>query len=200
MKIEKPELKIDKNLYCLTDYLVKTIDLCDFIENETGQALKWSGSSNRAKCHCPMPDHHDTNASFHIKKLDDGGAIFHCFGCGRKGTIIHFCLDYFCLRNKLEAIAYLCNRFDIKDKEDLILSSYKNIKKTINMERKMENANLVASNICRILLRKDFLKHKSWVADTYKKLNVALEEEDYETVENLGYEASKRINYKGEVL
>lgn len=186
-------MEYDKNAFYLIDHLVKTIILPDFIEAETTQILKWSKGGISAKCHCPMPDHHDRNASFNLKKMNDDNWIFHCFGCGKKGNIVHFCMDFYGLRNRYEAILFLCKKFNIKNKEDLIIAGIKNLSKKVDVQRKMESANIITSNQCRILLRKDFVKHKDWVANAYKELNLALENEDYEKVENIGYEASKKM-------
>ena len=185
----------DSNIYYLSKHLSTTIDLSDFIEGETNSILKWK-DTDHAKCHCPFPDHKDSNASFHIKKELDNTWIYHCFGCGKSGTIIHFCVDYFGLRNKAESIRFLCNKFDIKNKEDLILAAIKNMSKRVDMQRKIESTNIVTSNQCRILLRKDFEKNKEWVFSAYKSMNKAMEEEDYETLEKIGYEASKKMREK----
>lgn len=128
----------------------------------------------------------------HSFTLEDNILTGNCFGCNKKGNIIHFCMDYFGLRNKYESILFLCKKYKIENKEDIILSGLKNITKRVDMQRKIESANIVTSNQCRILLRKDFDKHKAWVFDAYKKINIALENEDYETIENVGYEASSR--------
>jgi len=183
----------DQNVFYLIGHLVKTIILPDFIEAETDQILKWSRGGIAAKCHCPMPDHHDTNASFHIKKMDNDVFIFHCFGCNKKGNIVHFCMDFYGLRNKYESILFLCKKFNIKNKEDLIIAGIKNLSKKVDIQRKMESANIIASNQCRMLLRKDFKKHKDWVSKSYKELDVALEDENYDKVEDIGYEASKKM-------
>jgi len=183
----------DKSVFHLIDHLLKTIDLADFIEKETDIKLKWSKGNNCAKSLCPFPDHRDSKASFFIKKMENDIFLFHCFGCSRKGNIIHFCMDYFGLRNKYEAILFLCKKFKIENKDDIILASLKNVTKRVDMQRKIESANIVTSNQCRILLRRDFNKHKDWVASAYKKLNESLEKEDYETIENIGYEASSRM-------
>ena len=182
----------DRQLYYLVDHLVKTIDLPSFIESETDQKLKWARSDYKARCHCPMPDHHDTNASFTVTRINDI-FIFHCFGCNKKGTIVHFCMDYFGLRNKLEAILFLCKKYNIKNKEDIILAGIKNITKKVDMQRKIENTNIVNSNQCRLLLRKDFEKNSMWVAEAYKTMNQAMGDDDYDALEKIGYEASKRM-------
>lgn len=186
--------KVDsKHVFYLIDHLIKTINLADFIEAETKEILKGKDTSMSAKCFCPFPDHSDRNASFYIKKMEDGVWIYHCFGCGRKGNIIHFCIDFFGLRNKLESILFLCKKFNIKNKEDLILAGIKNISKKVDTQRKMENANVVTSNQCRMLLHKDFEKNQKWVADAYKKLNEALDLDNEEMIEQIGYEASNKM-------
>jgi DNA primase len=186
--------KVDnKHVFYLIDHLIKTINLADFIEAETKELLKGKDTSMSAKCCCPFPDHSDRNASFHVKKMEDGVWIFHCFGCNKKGNIIHFCMDFFGLRNKYESILFLCKKFNIKNKEDLILAGIKNISKKVDTQRKMENANVVASNQCRMLLHKDFEKNQKWVADAYKKLNESLDADDEEMIEQIGYEASNKM-------
>jgi DNA primase len=184
----------DKGAFYLIDHLIKTIDLPELIESESNVQLKWSKGNNYAKSVCPFPDHRDSKASFFIKRMGENDVwLYHCFGCSKKGNVIHFCMDYFGLRNKYEAILFLCKRFKIENKEDIILAGLKNITKRVDIQRKIESANIVTSNQCRILLRKDFIKHKVWVADAYKILNDALEKEDYDSIENIGYEASGRM-------
>ena len=184
----------DRNLYLLIDHLVRTISLPDFIESEVDVILKWRRHNQSASCHCPMPNHNDRNASFHVTQMDNSTWIYHCFGCGVKGHIVHFCMDYYGLRNKLESILYLCKKFDIKDKEDLIISGLKNVSKRVDVQRKMENANIIASNQCRLLLRKNFEVNKDWVMSTYRRLDVALKKEDCEDIEIIQHEASKRMS------
>lgn len=187
----------DNNLFYLSNHLIKTIDLFDFIERETSTILKWK-DADHAKCCCPFPDHRDTNASFHLKREMDSTVIFHCFGCGASGTIIHFCVNYFGLRNYMEAIKFLCDKFEIKNTEDLILAAIKNMSKRVDMQRKIESTNIVTSNQCRILLRKNFERNKDWVFNAYKDMNKAMDDEDYDTLEKIGYEASKKIREKNE--
>ena len=69
----------------------------------------------------------------------------------------------------------------------------KNIRKKVDVQRKIENANIIVSNQCRMLLRNDFDLHKSWVNKAYRKLNAAMEKEDCEEVESIGYAASNRM-------
>ena len=144
-------------------------------------------------CNCPMSWHNDRNASFHIKRELDRTVIFHCFGCQKSGTIIHFCVDYFGLRNYMEGIKFLCDKFDIQNKEDLILAAIKNMSKRVDMQRKIASTNIVTSNLCRILLRKNFEKNQEWVFNAYENMNTAMEEEDYDKLEQIGSEASRKM-------
>lgn len=168
-------------------------NLPEFIETEGGVDLSWGGDETSACCSCPMPDHIETKPSFHINLIDDVW-VYHCFGCQKKGTIIHFCIDYLGIRNQLEAINYLCKYYNVENVDDLILEGIKNVSKKINMERQIENEHILVSNQCRMLLRKDFEKHKEWVSKTYKNLNGSLEAQDYGNVETIGYEAFKRMS------
>jgi hypothetical protein len=181
------------DLYYLTTHLIKNTDLPEFIETESGIDLKWNHNGTEAVCACPMPDHSETQPSFHITLMDEETWVYHCFGCQAKGTIIHFCRDYFGLRNKIEAINYLIKYYKVEGVEDLILQGIKNVSKKVNFERQIENANILTSNQCRMLLRKDYKKHAKWVGWAYKQLNKALADMDYEEVERIGYSASKRM-------
>ena len=182
----------DNNLKYLKDHLIKLSDLPEFIETESGVNLKWNRDESGVVCECPLPDHYESKPSFHVNQLD-GVWVYHCFGCQKKGTIIHFCIDFFGLRNQNEAIKYLCKYYNVKDVDDLILQGLKNVSKKINFERQIENENILVSNQCRMLLRKDFQKNKSWVSKAYDKLNQALADQDYALVERIGYKAFRRM-------
>jgi hypothetical protein len=185
----------DRRLIYLVNHIVSSINLQDFMENELQIDFKWCRKDHSSmKCHCPMPNHNDNNASFHMKKTEEGAWIFHCFGCGSKGNIVHFFMDYYNLRNKIEAIKLICQKFNIKDKEDLILQGLKNINKRVDVQRTVENSNVLVSNQCRMLLRKDYKKYNTWVSKAFKQLNEALDKEDYDTIEQIGYEASMKIS------
>jgi len=183
----------NNDLHYLTEYLVKSTDLPEFIETEASVTLRWGRGGVSAVCECPMPDHSESKPSFHINLLHNDVWVFHCFGCQAKGTIIQFCREYFGLRNNTESIHYLCKYYKIKNVEDLVVEGIKNVSKRVDLERQIENANILSSNQCRMLLRKDFKTHSKWVANAYKRLNKALDDQNYELVENIGYEASKRM-------
>jgi len=181
----------DRNTSHLIGHIVENISLPSFLETEAGCDLKWLSANKSAICCCPI--HNEKKPSFRIKLMANGHWIFYCFGCGVKGNIIHFCKEYYGLRNKSEAIVYICKKFKIKNTEDIILQSLKNVYKKVDGQRKMENANILVSNQCRMLLRKDFAAYQKWVSKAYKRLNTALMDEDIETIEAVGYEASKLI-------
>lgn len=186
-------MKNDHDIIHVIDHLIKKVDFPNFIELETGSNINWSRSKTSGKCHCPMPSHKDTNASFSIDLMPNGAWLYYCFGCGVKGNIIHFCMDYFSIRNKAEAVLFLCKKFNITNTEELILEGLKNVTKRVDTQRAMENSNILVSNQCRMLLRKDYSKHAKWVAKAFKRLNTALDEEDHTEVEQIGYDAFQRI-------
>ena len=176
----------------IKDHIVSVCDLSEFIESETGVDLKWNRDGSGAVCACPFPDHYEKKPSFHINNLE-GKWVFHCFGCQRKGTIIQFVYEYFEKKNFYETIKYLCDYYELNDIEDLAIKGLKNVSKKVNFNLQMENENVIASNQCRMLLRKDFRKHKDWVCSAYKRLNRALSEKDQEEIQNISNEAFSRM-------
>ncbi len=60
------------------------------------------------RCLCPF--HHDTKPSFYVSP-DKG--LFHCFGCGKSGNVIHFLMEYKGM-TFVEAVRYLAERRGIK--------------------------------------------------------------------------------------
>ncbi|MFA7219869.1 MAG: CHC2 zinc finger domain-containing protein [Synergistaceae bacterium] len=179
----------------LIGHITKTLSLPDFIESETGQDLHWIMQDQSARCCCPL--HEEDQPSFNMI-LKDNTWVYHCFGCGAKGNIIHFCKDLHGLRNKLEAVHYLCQKYKIENTSDLILEGIKKVGVRIDAQRVMENANILVSNQCRMLLRKNFKLHKEWVSSAYKRLNDALDRKDKKEIDKIGYEASNRIHIKEE--
>jgi len=170
----------------LYDYLKKNINMADFLETEIGADLVWREPDVSAAAICPMPHHNEAKPSFCLKyEEEDGIWIYQCWGCGSKGTILDFCLDYYALSNVSEVADFLCKKFKFKDVGDMVVESLRSLKKKINVQNKLNCQNIVISNSCRILLRSDYEKHKSFVANVYKKLNKALDNEDSEKIEEL---------------
>jgi hypothetical protein len=117
-------------------------------------------------------------------------------GCGAKGTVIDFFMEYYGIPSSAEAVLYICRKFGFKDSKELALSSLKDVKKRVNFQKKIEFIHIVSANQCRMLLRKDFKKYNRWVASAYRRMNAALTMEDIEAVERVGFEASTKIQEK----
>jgi len=170
----------------LYDYLKKNVNLADFLETELGADLVWRELDVSAACICPMPHHKDSKPSFCIRYVEEDDIwIYQCWGCGSKGTILDLRMDYYGFNNVTEAVDFLCEKFDFKDVGEMVVESLKNLKKKINVQNKLNCQNIVISDRCRILLRRDYGVYKGFVSDVYKQLNVALDEEDSEKVEEL---------------
>lgn len=185
--------KIKNKTDIYASYILKTIDLPSFFSNLTGNDFKWLREEESAVCNCPMEWHKDKNASFHMNKMDDGVWVYHCFGCNTKGHVIKFYMDYIGEQEYEKAVTEICKRFNIINVDESFYDNYINTKNRINKRKELEMSNIVVSNQCRLLLRKNFEKHKNWVSNTYKKLNIALDEQDKEIIEKIGYEVLKRM-------
>jgi len=187
--------KFDKHLLpYLYDYVKKKVDLAEFLETQINCNLRWYEQGVSAGTICPLPHHKDIAPSFRIKYIEEDGLwIFNCFGCGAKGTIIDFCMEYYGLNSSAESVLFICDKFGFKGNVSLITDSLKDVKKKINLQRKIECAHIISANQCRTLLRKDYDKYKKWVADAYKKMNFALDNKEIDVVEEIGFEASGKI-------
>lgn len=179
----------------LVDLIKKKVDLSDFLEVEAGCRLKWCETNVSAVTLCPMPSHRDTKPSFRIKLMDSGVWVFNCWGCGVKGTIIDFCMEYYGM-NFPDAVLFLQKKFGFENSSALITASLKDIRKKSNMQKKMEYTHIVTSNQCRTLLRKNYEKYSKWVASAYRQMNDALAKEDVKVIEAIGFEASKKTQEK----
>ena len=145
----------------LYDFIKKKVDLSEFLETEIGCTLRWYEPGISAGTVCPMPHHSDTKPSFRIKYMEESDMwIFHCLGCGSKGTIIDFCKEYYGLNNSYEAVWWICKKFGFKNDAALVASALRDVKKKINIQKKMECVNITTANQCRRLLRRDYDKHK----------------------------------------
>jgi len=173
----------------LYDLIKKKVNLADFLEKEIKCELEWLETDTSAKAICPL--HQEKEPSFRINKTDDGVWLYYCWGCGKKGTIIDFFMDYYDISNAGESVLMICKKFGIKNDTDA--STIKDVKRIVSMKKKLDCANIVASNQCRCLLRHNYDKNSKWVAASYKKINKALDEEDLEAIESVGFEASSRM-------
>ncbi|TRZ82898.1 hypothetical protein D4R86_01095 [bacterium] len=177
------------------EYVKKNVDLSEFIETEIGCRLAWTEPNISAHCVCPL--HGDTDPSFSMTfKEEDAIWIYQCFGCGAKGTIIDFVQQYHSLPTSTSAVAWIFKKFGWANDEDLMIESLKGVQKKINLKKKMECANVVTSNQCRMLLRKDYSRYGKWVAEAYKRMNKALDEGNIDVLESMGYELSNKLGEK----
>jgi len=182
--------KIPRSLY---EVVKRKVDLAEFLQTEIGCNIKWYEPNISGGVVCPMPHHKDNKPSFRIKFINEDGVwIYNCLGCGSKGTIIDFFVDYYNLNNSAEAVIKICKKFDIKNEENLTIN-IKDIKKKSDLKKKMEYQNILTSNTCRMLLRKDYKKHSKWVGCAYRKLNESLLKEDISVIEKIGSEAAKKM-------
>lgn len=179
--------------YYLYDHIKKKINLADFLESEIGCKLQWTELNVSAKTICPIPSHKEKKPSFCVSKAEDGVWLYLCWGCGVKGTVIDFFMDYYDLSSAEEAVSAICKKFDIKNDAELATGVIKDVKKKVNVKKKMECAHIVASNQCRCLLRKNYDKNSKWVAEAYRKMNKALDNDDIDVIESVGFEASERM-------
>jgi DNA primase len=186
------EIQITPQVY---EYIKRKVNLAEFLQTEIGCSLKWLEANTCARTVCPMPNHNEKKASFNLKLMDDVW-VYGCFGCGAKGTVIDFFMEYYNLHSSFEAVQMICKKFDFKDIQGIATDTLTEAKKKVDLRKKMELAHIVSSNQCRMLLRKDFEKHKDWISNAYKKMNEALVKGDLEFVENVGFQASKKMGEK----
>lgn len=182
-----------QDLVHLFAHVKKAIDLGEFLETQTGCRVTWSTDHTKASMICPMPFHSDSVASFHVEQNEDGIWLFHCFGCGSTGTIIDFFKDYYGLKTNMEALIMILDVFKLENTEHLAMESLTDTRKKTNVKKNLECAHIVSANQCRMLLRMDYKKFSKWVALTYKKMNKALEEDDIDTIERIGFEVSEKM-------
>ena len=183
--------KISPYLY---DYIKKKVDLSEFLSTEIGCNLRWYEPKISAGTICPMPNHKDNNPSFRIKFIEEDNVwIYNCLGCSSHGTIIDFCMEYYGLNSSAEAALFICNKFGFKKTDAVVTDGLKDVKTRVNLQKKINCANIVASRQCFSLLKKDYHKHNKWVKDAYKIINKALDEEDLSAIESIGFEASNKI-------
>jgi hypothetical protein len=175
----------------------KKFNLVEFIEKETGRTL--NKNKDDYSCLCPMKQHRDSKPSFHVYKDEASDCwIYNCFGCGSKGTIIDFCIDYKELEDNgkgksYEAIVYLAEKLKIKDTYDIAIQAIKNVKIDVNFKKILDSEHFLASKRCFQLLKK-YNKSKEWVFDAYKQMNNMLSKEDIHGIEKISEQAIKMYN------
>lgn len=194
--INSESTKRSKNSYkALAVHINRTVDLPTLMEELSQKPFRWNREGESAVCNCPMVNHNDRNASFHMNKLD-GSWAFQCFGCGSKGNTVQFFMDFTGEPDFKKAIIELCKYLKIECDGDLPVDTFTRTTNRVNLKKEIEIANIVASNICRRLLKTNFDLHKDWVFDAYKQLNEATDNFNSEEIERIGSEAHARFNRK----
>lgn len=125
--------------------------------------------------------------------LEDNILTGNCLGCGVKGTIIDFFMEYYGISSSAEAVLSICEKFGFKQSDISVTDSLKDVKKRVNLQRKINSAHVVSARQCFTLLKKDYIKYNKWVAEAYKIMNKALDSEDLSTIESIGFEASNKM-------
>ena len=179
------------------DYVKRKVNLADFLSNELGCKIHWSQEGVSGKCICPLPNHKDSKPSFSIKFMEgDNVWVYYCLGCNSKGTIIDFCMQYYNLKNAALAVIFICDKLGLDKSDALDIHILKESKNKANLQKKIDCAHVIASRQCFSLLKKDYIKYNKWVAGAYRKMNDALCNEDLSIIEQVGFEASSKIQGK----
>jgi len=169
----------------------KKLNLVTFIEQNAGVSFAHAG--DRWTCLCPMPHHKDSKPSFGVRQDPDGVWVFNCFGCHSKGTIIDFCKDYYSLSHPAEALILVAGKAGIEVDSDLIAKAVRDARVTVDENKRLECAHLVAASSCRRLLRAKGMSQSQWVAEAYWRMNGMLDRGDIAGVERVGNEAIARM-------
>jgi hypothetical protein len=184
---------MEKPALYLFEFVKKKVDLSELLE-DLGCQLFWMRGKESAKCLCPIPSHKDGIPSFHVTYLEEDGLwVYKCYGCGAKGTIIDFFMDYYSIPTPSQAVIAICNKYGFKEGKDLAIECLRDVKKKANLQKKIEYSHIVTANQCRMLLRKDYDRFNKWVAASYKKMDKALDLDDINTIESIGFEASRKM-------
>ena len=89
------------------DDIKQQVNIVDVIGREVN--LKKAGSSYKGLC----PFHNEKTPSFSV---NEQGQYFNCFGCGRKGDVFRFVMDYYKLPF-MDAVDKICGEYGIKKPE-----------------------------------------------------------------------------------
>ena len=192
--MNRTQNKLSLHLY---DLVKKKVDLSEFLETEIGCVMKWYEPNISAGTICPMPHHKDSKPSFRIKFIEEDSLwIFHCLGCGAKGTIIDFFMEYYRINNSAEAVLRICKKFGFDKDKSFSSAQLNDIKKKVDFHKKLEYTHIVTSNQCRMLLQKDISKYSKWIGNAYRKMNDAMDKEDIRVIEEIASEAHKKLMEK----
>jgi len=184
-------IRRDKNREVLTKDLKPHMRLSwAFPENKSWIIKSINENVGKEEVFCAVVE--DT----HCFALEDNILTGNCLGCGAKGTIIDFFMEYYGISSSAEAVLAICDKFGFKQSDISVTDSLKDVKKKVNLQRKINCAHVVASRQCFALLKKDYAKYNKWVAEAYKTMNKALDAEDLSEIESIGFEASNKMQEK----
>lgn len=175
----------------LYSHINKVISLPDYLES-IGCDIKWSRNETSGVMLCPLPAHKDSAPSFRVNLMDSDVWVFHCFGCGKSGPFVRFWQEYNGIYDRLDAIKQICKKYDIKNTEDLVIKSILSTTKRMDIQRKLENENLVISNLGRMFLKKR-KGNKEVTLDYYKRMNEALRDCDEDLMTRISSEISSKL-------
>jgi DNA primase len=176
----------------LYEYVKKSVDLPEFLETEVGCKLRWNVPQVSASTICPL--HQDSKPSFNLKHVEEDGIwIYHCLGCGAKGTVVDFFMQYYNIDTAEQALIAICEKFGFKDGKELAIKSIQEVSKKVDLRKKMEYTHIVTANQCRMLLTKKYDEYQQWIGEAYRKMNKALDEGDVSVIENIGAQASAKM-------
>ena len=133
-----------------------------------------------------MPTHKDTDPSLHIYR-QAGNWFYRCYGCGSRGTIVDFCVDFRSFPHPNDALLHILERHGIKNDADFMLKAVKEAKVECDNRARLESSHFVAASNCRRLLRRynGDAAVQSWVAESYRGMNTMLSEGDIRGIEGV---------------
>lgn len=111
---------------------INTLELLDKL------GIKYQSAGQNVRTLCINPDHKDTNASMYIHKET---LVYHCFGCGIKGSMFSFIGNTLGLQG-IEAVQFIGNFMKGGDTEE---AQYESLKKEVN--KRADNKEVFYSDI-----------------------------------------------------
>lgn len=176
--------------------VVAEVDLPSYIELEAGVDMISVSGEEGKKCLCPL--HGDTDPSFSLLLHDDGWG-YNCFGCGAKGTVVEFFMDYHGIETVGEALEAICEHFELKDESELVKRAVESLgKNEFNDKKRLAMIHEMASHHCRLLLKSkgDDPDVAKWVRSSYAQMNRSIMGKgDYALLEMIYDRATEQMDW-----
>lgn len=136
------------------------VKLTDLVDQDLN--LKRSGKVLKANC----PFHDDRTPSFTVYPNTQ---TFHCFGCGKGGTVIDYVMYRDSIKEPYEAVEYLA------EKNDLEIPGFD--KEAIQKKKKIvsNNRNKALQNYKNVMKADSFLRDRGFNPETTKKFGVGFD-------------------------